>query len=111
MTTARATPLPWRAGLSYGLLGLPLAFAALPLYVVLPNYYARNLVLPLASVGLLLMLVRLLDAVAEPLLGRFSDRLYARSIHAVLWLAGVSALVQALGLTALFFPQTQGLAR
>ena len=110
MTTARATPLPWRAGLSYGLLGLPLAFAALPLYVVLPNYYARNLGLPLASVGLLLMLVRLLDAVAEPLLGRFSDRLYARSIHAVLWLAGVSALVQALGLTALFFPQTQGLA-
>jgi len=32
--------LPWRAGLAYGLLGLPLAFAALPLYVVLPHYSA-----------------------------------------------------------------------
>ena len=96
MTALRATPLPWRAGLSYGLLGLPLAFAALPLYVVLPNYYARTLGLPLASVGLLLMLVRLLDAVTEPLLGRLSDRLYAHSVRAVLWLAGVSALVQML---------------
>ena len=110
MTLSHATPLAWRAGLSYGLLGLPLAFVALPLYVVLPNYYARNLGLPLASVGLLLMLVRLLDAVTEPLLGRFSDRLYAHSVRAVLWLAGVSALVQMLGLTALFFPQTQGFA-
>ena len=110
MSPLRATPLPWRAGLSYGLLGLPLAFVALPLYVVLPNYYARHLGLPLASVGVLLMLVRLLDAVAEPLLGRFSDRLYARSVHAALGWAGVSALVQALGLAALFFPQTQGQA-
>ena len=30
-------------GLRYGLMGLPLAFVALPLYVVLPNYYAKNL--------------------------------------------------------------------
>ena len=61
--------LPWRDGLAYGLLGLPLAFAALPLYVVLPHYYASNLGLPLASVGALLLLVRLMDAGAEPLLG------------------------------------------
>ena len=27
----------WRQGLSYGGLGLPLAFVALPLYVVLPD--------------------------------------------------------------------------
>ena len=54
--------LPWRDGLAYGLLGLPLAFAALPLYVVLPHYYASNLGLPLASVGTLLLLVRLIDA-------------------------------------------------
>ena len=30
----------WRHGLAYGGLGLPLAFVALPLYVVLPNHYA-----------------------------------------------------------------------
>ncbi|MGD9774647.1 MAG: hypothetical protein AB7U60_10645, partial [Diaphorobacter sp.] len=40
----------WRDGMAYGLLGLPLAFVALPLYVVLPHHYATTLGLPLASV-------------------------------------------------------------
>ena len=40
--------LPWQAGLRYGLLGLPLAFAALALYVVLPHYYADQLGLSVA---------------------------------------------------------------
>ncbi|MGX5662183.1 MFS transporter [Diaphorobacter nitroreducens] len=108
-TPARAVPLPrWWSGPAYGLLGLPLAFVALPLYVVLPHYYATELALPLAHVGALLMLVRLLDAAAEPLLGRLSDRLYQGTLHAVLWVAGGSALVQVLGLSGLFFPAVQG---
>ena len=32
----------WRDGLRYGVLGLPLAFVALPLYVILPNHYAAS---------------------------------------------------------------------
>lgn len=106
--SAAQTPLRWRAGLAYGLLGLPLAFAALPLYVVLPHHYATALGLPLASVGALLMLVRMIDAVAEPWLGRFSDLLYRHATRAVLWTAGASALVQAAGLAGLFFPLVQG---
>ena len=44
-----ATPLPSRAQtLRYGLLGLPLAFVALPLYVQLPDHHARSGALPLA---------------------------------------------------------------
>lgn len=100
--------LPWRAGLSYGLLGLPLAFAALPLYVVLPHYYASDLGLPLVHVGALLLLVRLIDAGADPLLGRLSDLLYRRTAHAVLWVAGASALVLGGGMAGLFFPWVQG---
>lgn len=106
--TSPAATLPWHAGLAYGLLGLPLAFAALPLYVVLPHHYARGLGLSLATVGALLMLVRLIDAVAEPLLGRLSDALYARSLRAVLGVMGVSALVQVLGMSGLFHPLVQG---
>jgi Na+/melibiose symporter-like transporter len=102
--------MAWREGLAYGLLGLPLAFAALPLYVVLPNHYARHLGLPLATVGLLLLAVRLMDALTEPLLGRLSDLLYARSVRAVLWAAAGCALVQLLGLSGLFFPPAGGLA-
>jgi len=98
----------WRSGLAYGLLGLPLAFAALPLYVVLPHYYASDLGLSLATVGGLLMLVRLIDASAEPLIGRLSDLMYRRTAHVVLWLAGIAAMWLGLGLAGLFFPLVQG---
>ena len=43
----------WRNSLAYGLMGLPLAFAALPLSVLLPNHYARQFGVPLAALGLL----------------------------------------------------------
>ena len=102
--------LPWRAGLAYGLLGLPLAFAALPLYVVLPHYYASDRGLSLATVGALLMLVRLIDAGAEPLLGRLSDRVYHRTVHSVLWMAGLLVVLLGVGMAGLFFPRVQGAA-
>ena len=41
-----AAALVPRQGLAYGLLGLPLAFVALPLYVLLPNHYAREFGMP-----------------------------------------------------------------
>lgn len=99
--------LSWRTGLLYGLLGLPLAFAALPLYVVLPHYYASELGLPLATVGALLMLVRLIDAGADPLLGYLSDLLYRRTLQTVLWVVGASALLLGSGMAGLFFPPVQ----
>ena len=68
-----------RNGLLYGLLGLPLAFVALPLYVILPNHYAREFGVPLATLGAILLGARLFDALIDPLLGRLSDRLFARS--------------------------------
>ncbi|MDD2544781.1 MAG: MFS transporter [Burkholderiaceae bacterium] len=93
-----------REGLAYGLLGLPLAFVALPLYVLLPHHYARAFGMPLATLGTVLLAARLLDALTDPWLGRLSDRLFARSTRAVLAVGGLSALVLALGLTGLFFP-------
>ena len=100
--------LPWRSGAAYGAMGFPLAFAALPLYVVLPNHYVRHFGLSLAAVGLLLMAVRLLDAVIEPWLGRASDALYARGTRMVLLVAMVTAVLHWLGMGALFFPAVQG---
>jgi Na+/melibiose symporter-like transporter len=95
-----------RQGLSYGLMGLPLAFVALPLYIVLPNHYAREFGVPLATLGSLLLGARLFDAVTDPLLGRFSDRLFARSCRAVLAWSGGAAALLALGFAGLFFPPT-----
>jgi glycoside/pentoside/hexuronide:cation symporter, GPH family len=94
----------WRRGLSYGLLGLPLAFVALPLYVILPNHYAREFGAPLALLGLVLLAARLVDAVLDPIIGRWCDRLFSRSIAAVLSASAVSAVVLALGLWGLLFP-------
>ena len=56
MTAPTAAPPPAAAfdrrdGLRYGALGLPLAFVALPLYVTLPDHYARQFGVPLATLG------------------------------------------------------------
>ena len=91
-------------GLAYGLLGLPLAFVALPLYVILPNHYAREFGVPLVLLGAILLGARLFDAFIDPLLGRIIDRLFARSAGAVLVLGAWAALVLALGFALLFFP-------
>jgi GPH family glycoside/pentoside/hexuronide:cation symporter len=97
----------WRDGLAYGLLGLPLAFVALPLYVVLPNHYAREFGVPLATLGAVLLGARLFDAFIDPLIGRATDRLFARSIRAVLMFGAIAALVLAAGFALLFFPPTR----
>ena len=104
MDGARPAAFTTRNGLAYGLLGLPLAFVALPLYVILPNHYAREFGVPLATLGAILLGARLFDAFIDPLLGRLSDRLFARSARAVLSLGAVAALVLALGFALLFFP-------
>ncbi|MBV7430656.1 MULTISPECIES: MFS transporter [unclassified Acidovorax] len=106
--TRTTQPLRARQGLAYGLLGLPLAFVALPLYVLLPNHYAREFGMPLATLGSVLLAARLFDAVSDPLLGRLCDHLFGRSVRAVLAAGAVSAMVLALGLTGLFFPLVRG---
>ncbi len=93
-----------RNGIAYGLMGFPLAFAALPLYVILPNHYAREFGVPLATLGAVLLGARLFDAFIDPALGRLTDRLFARSTAAVLALGAAAALVLAIGFALLFFP-------
>ncbi|MBL0918866.1 MAG: MFS transporter [Hydrogenophaga sp.] len=97
-------PGGWRHGLRYGLLGLPLAFVALPLYVLLPNHYARAFAAPLVALGFVLLAARGIDAVLDPWIGRWCDRLAARSRRALLGVAGACAVVLVLGLWALLFP-------
>jgi len=93
-----------RQGLTYGALGLPLAFVALPLYVVLPNHYASVYGVPLAALGALLLGARLLDAFADPWIGRWADAWFAHSPARVLGVAAIAAVFLAFGFHALFFP-------
>ncbi|PPE66270.1 MFS transporter [Caldimonas caldifontis] len=97
-------------GLSYGALGLPLAFVALPLYVVLPAHYAAEFGVPLALLGAVLLGARLADALMDPWIGRVVDQLFHHSARRV-WLVGLAmGGVLAAGFAALFFPPVQGTA-
>ncbi|MCW5665386.1 MAG: MFS transporter [Piscinibacter sp.] len=104
---ARST---WRDGLAYGAPGLPLAFVALPLYVILPNHYATQFGVPLAALGAVLLAARVLDAVADPLIGRAADALFTRSARHAWLAAAAAAVLLALGFRALFFPSVNGTA-
>ena len=110
--TALTVAGPWRGGwaqgLTYGALGLPLAFVALPPYVVLPNHYAAEFGIPLATLGLLLLGARLLDAAVDPFIGLWLDRLFTGPAARVLGVAVVAAILLALGFRGLFFPPVQG---
>ena len=52
-----------------------MAALTLPLYILLPTFYAQALGLPLAAVGAALFAVRLVDAFSDPIIGYWSDRL------------------------------------
>ena len=66
--------LPLTRLVAYALPALPLAVLTLPLYIVVPTYYAASLGVPLAAVGQALLLVRLFDALSDPVVGVLADR-------------------------------------
>ena len=101
------TILSRRSLFAYGLFGMPLALVALPVYVYVPQFYAARFGLSLASIGIALLLARMLDAFIDPAIGWWIDRVkgrggsarggYARPIL-------LSLPLLALGFHALFLP-------
>ncbi len=87
---------------AYAAAALPLAAAALPVYVHAPKFYS-GLGLDLALIGVLLLAVRLLDAVSDPLLGLLADRVPQRwGGRKAMLVAAVPAI--AAGMWLLFHP-------
>lgn len=85
---------------AYGLLGAPLAMAALPLFVQLPAYYATHLGMALAPLGVVLFAARLIDMLQDPLLGHLLDRAPAQRRR---WMT-LGAGVLVLAFAALWLP-------
>ncbi|MFG6447119.1 MFS transporter [Roseateles sp. BYS180W] len=104
MTTPTAPALPWRLGAGYGLLAAPLAFASLPLYVLLPHHYAQVYGAPLAALGLVLLGTRVADALIDPALGRLVDRWLRSGSRQALAAASLAAVLMALAFAALWWP-------
>lgn len=72
------TQISRRLLFAYALPAAPLAALGLPLYSLVPTYYTETLGLPIASVGWALLLVRLFDAITDPLAGYAADRIQPR---------------------------------
>jgi Na+/melibiose symporter-like transporter len=61
--------------LSYALPAAPLAALGLPLYSLVPTYYTETLGVPIATAGWVLLLIRLFDAITDPVVGYVADRI------------------------------------
>ena len=88
---------------AYGLIGLPLAAATLPLYIHIPNYYAVDLGLGLAAVGAIMFAMRIWDVVTDPIVGVLSDRVGLKYGRRRFWL-GMGLPVAILGGWMIFRP-------
>jgi len=74
--SAASIPIPLLV--AYSALQLPLAMAALPIVLNVTHYYGEILKLSLVLIGPILILSRLIDAIQDPLLGWWSDRMTHR---------------------------------
>lgn len=87
----------------YALPAFVLAFPTIPVFVLLPSFYGETLGLGLAAVGSILLALRILDVVSDPLLGWVSDHIPARWGKRKLPIA-LGGLLGAPALIALFSP-------
>jgi len=101
-STAVQPPASARALASYALLGMPLAMMALPVYVLVPKFYAEATGLVLTIIGSVLLGTRLLDAFIDPLLGAFVDAGKRRGAYTRPILISLPPL--ALGFALMFLP-------
>jgi glycoside/pentoside/hexuronide:cation symporter, GPH family len=71
---ANFQPLTHKIMALYGLPHLIHAIVILPMVLFIPSFYADDLALPLASVGTVIAISRLLDVFTDPIIGILSDR-------------------------------------
>lgn len=102
----RGRPSTWRL-IAYSLAAIPLAMAALPIYVNVPKFYSDVIGLNLAAIGALLLASRLFDAIQDPLLGHWSDRTRGTRLGRFVWLLAGAPLLAA-SMLGLFNPPDWG---
>jgi GPH family glycoside/pentoside/hexuronide:cation symporter len=88
--------------MTYAILAMPLTFAGIPIYIHAPDFYVTTYGVSLTILGTVMMLLRLFDAVQDPLIGYLSDK-YAHR-RPIFMLLGATLLV--ISFTFLFMPLT-----
>ena len=98
-------PLTTYSYISYGAPAAPLSLAGLPLAVYLPAIYTDSdgFGLGLTAVGAVLMLTRVIDAITDPTIGRYSDKWRTRWGRRKPWVL-LGTPIFGLGMWYLFHP-------
>ena len=63
---------------AFALPAMPVAAFQLPFVIIVPKFYAETVGLSLTAVGVLMFVVRLLDAILDPIIGYKADHLRSR---------------------------------
>ncbi len=88
-------PLPRKSLLYYGFMALPLAFAGVPLYMHMPTFYSGTFAIDIGILGVVLLSIRMFDAVQDPFIGYICDKHYRHRL--AIMMGGIVALVLGLG--------------
>ncbi len=64
----------------FSFLSLPLSFVGIPIYLNISDFYAQKFGLSLTLIGFLLIFIRAIDSVQDPIIGYFSDLLSRKKI-------------------------------
>lgn len=92
----------WRLA-AYSALQLPMAMAALPIVLNVSHFYGKQFAVDLELLGAIFLFTRALDAVQDPVLGYFSDKLTHRR-DGRMKMAMISVPILALGFYGVFAP-------
>jgi glycoside/pentoside/hexuronide:cation symporter, GPH family len=92
----------WRLG-AYSALQLPMAMAALPIVLNVSHFYGKQFAVDLELLGAIFLFTRALDAIQDPVLGYFSDKL-THWRDGRLKMAMASVPILALGFYGVFAP-------
>jgi Na+/melibiose symporter-like transporter len=109
LTASSASPAPPGQSISivrlaaYAALQLPMAMAALPIVLNVSHFYGKQFAVDLELLGAIFLFTRALDAIQDPILGYFSDKLTHRR-DGRLKMAMASVPILALGFYGVFAP-------
>lgn len=88
----------------YGIAELPLYMMLLPLSVIIPNFYSRDLGIELALIANVILAARLFDVFTDPIIGRLSDMTRSRWGRRRPWIIASVPIVM-IGIYKLFLPE------
>ncbi|HYG06365.1 MAG TPA: MFS transporter [Stenotrophomonas sp.] len=101
-TDPQTPPLREKAGYAFGDFGLNLYWASISAFLLI--FYTDVMMLPAAAVGTLILVTKIGDAVADPLMGMLADRTRTRWGHFRPWLLWGALPMAATGVLAFTVP-------